>query len=40
MNRIKLSECKNLLHIIAEAWLRYHKEYKCTIDGKKTIITY
>lgn len=37
--RMKLSKCDNILYVIAEAWLRYHKEYRCLIDGQRVIVT-
>ena len=33
---IKLSQCKNMMRIIAEAQIRIHGEYFCDYDGVLT----
>ena len=35
---ITLSECPNILHAIASAYLKYYDTYTCIINGQKTIV--
>jgi hypothetical protein len=38
MNKIKLKETKGLLRHIATAKIKIDGQYKCLINGKKTIV--
>jgi len=35
---IKLADTANMLHRLAEIEIRYHGEYFCMVDGKRTRI--
>jgi len=38
IREMKLSDCKNMMRILAEASIKQAGEYRCTIDGVKVIV--
>jgi hypothetical protein len=38
VKEMKLSECNNMLRILAEAHIKQHGEYRCTVNGQKVVV--
>jgi hypothetical protein len=38
VKEMKLSECKNMMQVLAAAHIKQFGEYRCTVNGQKIVV--